>query len=88
MTIESETQAIIKRIDYQEIIDEIKAMCVENYDKGYGWSVIVECYDDAELLELICSDHENPTRAEAIRTVKNHVDIWSEQCEEVEATAW
>ena len=61
MTIETEAQAIIKRIDYQEIIDEIKAMCVENYDKGYGWTIIVECYDDADILELICEDDAKPT---------------------------
>lgn len=79
MTIETETQAIIKRIDYQEIIDEIKAMCVENYDKGYGWSVIVECYDDADILELICEDDAKPTRAQAIKTIKSWVRTWSEQ---------
>lgn len=88
MTIETETKAIIKRIDYQEILDEITALANKNYDKKYGWSVIVECYSGAELLELICSDYENPTRAEAIRTVKKHVDIWSERSEEIESTAW
>lgn len=80
MTIESETQAIIKRIDYQEIIDEIKAMCETNYHKGYGWTIIVECYDDADILELICEDDDDkPTRAQAIKTIKSWVRTWSEQ---------
>jgi hypothetical protein len=79
MTIESEAQAIIKRIDYQEIIDEIKAMCEKNYHKGYGWTIIVECYDDADILELICEDHANPTRAQAIKTIKSWVRTWNEQ---------
>ena len=79
MTIESETQAIIKRLDYQEIIDEIKALAVESYDKGYGWTIIVECYDDADILELICEEHAKPTRAQAIKTIKFWVRMWNEQ---------
>ena len=81
----------------QTIIDDIRALCVKNYDKRYGWTVIVECYDDDELFNLICEDHAGynpeaemtfPSRAEAMKIVKALVDIWSEQCEEVEATAW
>lgn len=84
----------------QKIIDDIRALCVRNYDKGYGFSVIVECYSDAELFKLICEDHNRPawkreeaemtfpSRAKAMQIVRAYVDIWSEQCEEVEATAW
>lgn len=80
MTITTAIQAIIKRIDYQEIIDEIKALAVKNYDKEYGWSVIVECHDDADILELICEDDDDkPTRAQAIKTIKSWVRTWSEQ---------
>lgn len=79
----------------QEIIDDIRALSVKNYAnrqigrrQQYGWSVIVECYDDAELLELICEDNPTPTLAEAINTVEEYVDLWSEQYEEVQSTAW
>ena len=34
-----------------EIIKAVKELAVKNYEKGYGWQVIVECYTDKEIEE-------------------------------------
>lgn len=36
----------------QELIEQVKAYALEHYEDG-GWDVVVECYDDAMIAEVI-----------------------------------
>ena len=67
------------------IIDTIRKLAGENYDKGYGWQVIFECMSDEEIL-MECGDtHDLKT---ALRNIGDFVEIQSEHYDEIEATAW
>lgn len=35
-----------------ELLDDVKAHAYKNYEKG-GWDVIIECHEDAEIIEWI-----------------------------------
>lgn len=52
-------------IDTQTLINAVKAHALANYEKG-GWDIIVECWDDADILEQVgrCKSVK-----QAIRTV-------------------
>lgn len=63
----------------QKIIDAIRALAGKNYDKGYGWQVIVECMSDEDI--LIAARELN--MKDAIRNIKAFVDIQSERYDEV-----
>lgn len=64
----------------QKIVDAIRALAGKNYDKGYGWQVIVECMDDEEILVEAGDTHDVKT---AIRNIKAFVDIQSERYDEI-----
>lgn len=64
----------------QEIIDTIRALAGKNYDKGYGWQVIIECMDDEDILVAAGDTHD---MKDAIRNIKAFVEIQSERYDEV-----
>lgn len=64
----------------QRIVDAIRALAGKNYDKGYGWQVIVECMDDEEILVEAGDTHDVKA---AIRNIKAFVDIQSERYDEI-----
>ncbi len=64
------------------IVDAIRALAGANYDKAYGWQVIVECMDDEEILDVAGNTHDIK---EALRNVRAFVDIQSERHDEVMA---
>jgi hypothetical protein len=66
----------------REIIDTIRALASKNYDKGYGWQIIIECMDDEQILEQAGDTHHIPT---AIRNIEHFVEIQSERYDEVNA---
>jgi len=58
-----------------EMVARIKSHAKANYEKG-GWDVIVECYSDDDILEMI-SDYN--TWDEAFKFVKTLVSVWAER---------
>jgi hypothetical protein len=59
----------------KELVEAVKDHAEQHYDEG-GWDVIVECYDDAEIAEVI----------KGVRTVKGAlarfaplVSVWDER---------
>lgn len=64
----------------QKIVDAIRALAGKNYNKGYGWQVIVECMDDEDIL-IAARDTLNMKAA--IRNIKAFVDIQSERYDEI-----
>ena len=66
----------------QQIIDSVRALASKNYDKAYGWQIIIECMDDEEILATAGDTHHLPT---AIRNIEHFVEIQSERYDEVRA---
>jgi hypothetical protein len=52
-----------------ELIAAVKQHAVEHYEQD-GWDIVVECYSDAELADII---KRARTAAGAIRKVKAHI---------------
>jgi hypothetical protein len=65
--------------DTQTLIAAVKAHALANYEKG-GWDFIVECWDDADILEEI---GECKTAKQAIRAVGAVAKALAGQREEV-----
>jgi hypothetical protein len=57
------------------LVDFIKAHALANYENG-GWDVVVECYDDAQIAEVL---GDASTEAEAIEKFAFMVDIWADR---------
>ena len=36
----------------QQIIEAVRAAALKNYNEEWGWSVIVECVEDEEIVEM------------------------------------
>lgn len=49
------------------LVEAVKAHAISNYEMG-GWDIVVECYEDIELLEIIAEAGAR-TEAEAIAAV-------------------
>ena len=56
--------------------ETIKEWAESNYDKGYGYQVIVECFDDAEYERVFGHCHST---SDAMRIAKELVEIWNDQ---------
>lgn len=39
-------------MDRSNWVPRVKAHAMEMYEKAYGWSVIIECFSDSELIEM------------------------------------
>jgi hypothetical protein len=67
-----------------EWIARLKAIANENYVKGYGWQVLVECYDSNDWLDLV-EDCETFAAAEALmhRVAGIHTDRYEEARAEI-----
>jgi hypothetical protein len=68
----------------KEMVDGVKAHAVENYEED-GWDYLVECYDDAEVAELI---EGATTVAEAIELAAEIMKIKDDYRKDIQATAW
>ena len=59
-----------------EWIVRLKALANANYAKGYGWQVLVECYDTNDWLNLVgCCD----TWADALTLMIRTADIQTDR---------
>lgn len=61
----------------QTLVDFIKAHAVEHYEDG-GWDVIVECWDDAQILETL-HDFEATTQKQALDAFEGFVGVWADR---------
>ena len=52
-----------------ELIAAVKAHAIAHYEEN-GWDIVVECYDDAQIAEIIGGCR---TAKGAIRAVKQHI---------------
>ena len=70
----------------QEIIEHIKQTASANYDQGWGWSVIVECFGDEEIEQEFVA--EGWDLKQAMAKVRSFVADQSDHYDEIKATAW
>jgi len=59
----------------QELVDAVKAHALAHYEDG-GWDVVVECFDDAEIAEVI---GKATTVSGALRKFATMVDVWADR---------
>lgn len=67
-----------KKLDKEQVVkvrERIKAHALEHYSSG-GWDVVVECWEDGDLDEIIedCSSFK-----EAFRRVEDVVDVYADR---------
>lgn len=68
----------------QELVQAVKQHALGNYEDD-GWDYLVECYEDAEVLELI---GDATTVEGAIKAVGRVMKIKDDYRKDIEATAW
>jgi hypothetical protein len=74
----------------QELIDAVKKFAQENYGKKYGWSEIIECFEDNDIKEEFLESRSYGsyvipqafTIEDAIRRATEYVDIKEERYRE------
>jgi hypothetical protein len=67
-----------------EWIARLKALANANYSKGYGWQVLVECYDNNDWLNLVgCCDTWADALTLMIRTAEIQTDRYNDACAEI-----
>jgi hypothetical protein len=66
----------------QPLVDAVKAHATKHYDDG-GWDVVIECWEDWELMEFLASPWpEKPeveTPEQAIERMAGLVSVWAEK---------
>jgi hypothetical protein len=70
----------------QEIVAKIKQTANANYDKGWGWSVIVECMSDQDIEQEFVADGWSLQKAMA--EVRYFVEAQSDHYDQIKATAF
>lgn len=70
-------------VTIEELVDEVKQYAVEHYTEG-GWDVIVECWSDGEIAEVLRGEHVKgwrPSRSAqgAIARFKPMVAVWADR---------
>ena len=65
-------------------IRDLTALAQRNYDTGYGWQVLIECFDQTDWIDLV-EDCETYAEAEAKATqiAEIHTDRYNEAQREV-----
>lgn len=61
------------------LVEAVKAHALANYEKKFGWSEVIECYSDEQILEIVegCTTPE-----QAIEAVADLVDVREERYRE------
>ena len=65
------------KYDENQLIQSVRRHAVDNYDCN-GWDVLVECWDDGDILERI-SDANAQTPDAAIKACQRWVELYDEQ---------
>jgi hypothetical protein len=76
-----------KMADMAELVEAVKAHATANYDSKFGWDVIVECYSDSEIAELITEGHAK-TAIGAIRVVGRFTSAYASHRDDIIGTAF
>lgn len=63
--------------EMKDLIEAVKRHAVDNYENN-GWDVLVECWDDGEILERI-SEANAKTPDAAIKACQFWVELYDEQ---------
>lgn len=61
----------------KDLIEEVKRHAVENYNSN-GWDVLVECWDDGEILERITEANAQTPDA-AVKACQRWLELYDEQ---------
>jgi hypothetical protein len=62
---------------HNELVEALKKYALDHYCDG-GWDVIVECYGNAEISEILTED-KCQTLEDAIKSFEPLVDIWADR---------
>ena len=68
-------------MDEQVLINAVRKHAINNYEQD-GWDVLVECYADGDILELI-RDANASTVEEAIASVRKTLKIYDDHRAEI-----
>lgn len=71
----------------QEMVNAVKEMALDNYNKGYGYQQIVECYTDEEIKEELAEAGVR-TVGGAVRHFKKLAKDVGGYHDEIASTAW
>lgn len=63
--------------DMADLVKAVKAHANENYEAG-GWDVIVECWEDDQIADVISEEGATTTQA-AIDAFKPVVSVWADR---------
>lgn len=61
----------------QQLVEAVKAHAHEHYNNG-GWDVIVECWEDQEIGDLL-TERGATTTDEAITAFRPLVSVWADR---------
>jgi len=67
----------IMKKEISELVQYVKDWANFHYNDG-GWDVIVECWEDKDILELLTRDNAT-TEQEALAAFKEIVAVWADQ---------
>lgn len=70
----------------EAILAAVRAHCQARYNDAYGYSAVVECFEDEELRELLTAYGEAPfpsDEAAAIKEIESYVRLVSDQYEDI-----
>jgi len=67
----------IMKKEISELVQYVKDYANLHYEDG-GWDVIVECWEDKDILELLTRDNAT-TEQEALAAFKDIVAVWADQ---------
>jgi hypothetical protein len=70
-----------------EMIEAVKEMAMANYNKGYGYQQIIECYTDEEIAETL-AEAKVRTVGGAVRFFKKLAKDVGGYHDEIASTAW
>jgi len=66
----------IMKKQISELVQYVKDYANLHYEDG-GWDVIVECWEDKDILELLTRDNAT-TEQEALAAFKDIVAVWAD----------
>lgn len=66
------------------LVEAVKAHAAKNYERG-GWDIVVECYEDSEILNIIGNA---ATAKDAIKRVAVVVGVHDDYRKDIEAEAF
>jgi hypothetical protein len=74
-----------------ELVQKVRSHAIERYNESFGWSMIVECFTNEEILEELInhwSGKEITTEEEAFAHFKWIADLHTERNQEVCSEIW